>query len=529
MTPVRLLALIFLVTTLSAQPLDQIEREMREQAQADRRASFDQNFDQIYRLSAKETFTASYLIPNQPPVFLSPYNSCACTTGPQPSRPINYETLNVDKKTNIPQLLATDTTEPFYAPLSYLLRNMVLRKKLKLRLTTYLQQRQKLLEKFSSATLLNDEDLAALQSSETEAEAIRSECVAQIAGAIHAPPTNPYDKYESSPSSLQEAMFLLRIAYYQEGIDPPHRALLQRLADKLNAKASEEKKLQSKTIKPLTPDKNSNDDETSDSTDATATEAPSPSTRATSTLLPLPAHFEIPSDASPELLAKLQSLETQADALAEALRKTAHDQAGTFLDKNRVKAFRALAEQQAPAFAQLEILAEEIRRDLAPLLAAHPVVCPAQLSAELFSRIQAHHSAQLSFDHDVDEKLRALRTAFPDVKFWIKKTKTSFNLIKKSPEKFKKTTGYKKLTADLKAQNETLNAHHQAIAAERASLKKETETLGHPQLFDDLLHQLAQQHRWPRYRLYYEAAFKPGVSSAQRRLLFGHALAELQP
>ncbi len=470
-----------------------------------------------------------------PPVFLAEiYHSERIGEAQQPSHPASFLTLAIKNKSRIPQLLKPHILEPYYAPLTYVLWNsdMGLEKKQTTRLSAHLVQRQQLYEKYSVAASLDEEAISALQKMEIESDAISLDLLKAMSDVDYAPSTDPCVDHPSDPDTKGEVDLLRLVANYQAGISRDQRALLRHVAKKISDKISLEEKAKKKADAAAEAQKHTitsakKTDPDSVTPDAEDSSGPETSPRPIATIFPMLARFAVPADASPALLEKLKALEAQTDALGETLRKAVHAQFQTLLTKSRIEAFRKLAIEQAPAFAQLETLTEEIRHELAPLLAQRPVACPAQLSPELFSRLQDCHAVKVGFEHDRTEKLCAWRIAHPNLRFSSKRTQTSFEFETTASSKRKPQKISKELTAELAAQSEIFKTRHLAIEAQSAALKKEIDALGHPQLYQDTLHQMGQYHLWLRYRLYYEAAFKPGLHPAQRRLLFGQALSEL--
>jgi hypothetical protein len=190
---------------------------------------------------------------------------------------------------------------------------------------------------------------------------------------------------------------------------------------------------------------------------------------------------------------------------------------------------RRLAAAQAPRFAALDAIAEEIRRDLAALPSAPGVAIAPTLPAELTTRITLYRS----------HKLEALRTLhamlIPDARTMPGDGHPRYVAADGSPLPAGRAAQVQQSVAEFeRTQAALVAALNKEKAAIRAALAESMRASGAPQdrkSVDDLLREFEnarqQQELWEKFRDYHAAVLLPGLSPAQRRLLFDGAIVQL--
>ncbi len=225
------------------------------------------------------------------------------------------------------------------------------------------------------------------------------------------------------------------------------------------------------------------------------------------------ARIKLPADLPGELAGRIAAYTSAKQRLKTELRETLIqvDAKGT---EERLRTLTQLAAAQAPEFAALDNLAEEIRRGLAqvPDMPGPPV--PPALPADLAARIAAYRGHKL-------ELLRAVQTRLmqPDKTLgpasqlsWAQEQVAVFN--RENAPRF----------AALKVEKDGIR---EALAA----FVRDTGGGRGQKSVDDLLEEFEsarqEQEVWEMYRDYRTAVLTPGLSPAQRRLLFDAAVETL--
>lgn len=254
---------------------------------------------------------------------------------------------------------------------------------------------------------------------------------------------------------------------------------------------------------------------------------------------PFTARIRLPAGLPAELETKIASYRERKAALKRELRDVFYRTDRAFWSSTRTNALRTLAAKQAPEFAALEQLAEEIRLGLAPFPnPARPAVVP--LPAAVQKRVSAYIAQKTAWQKAMVDKLNSLRTRFPDdrVEFSRLGGTPSVQLVPSRRHKVAQAAARDMALADLVVFNSGQQKGYDALAREKERLAAEilqiASTLAGRQpakTIDQLLLEfdfsLRQQENWLRYADYETAVLQPGLSPEQRRLLFGAALEKL--
>jgi hypothetical protein len=244
--------------------------------------------------------------------------------------------------------------------------------------------------------------------------------------------------------------------------------------------------------------------------------------------LPAMARIRLPASLPPALEEKLRAFTAEKDNLKSELR-SAVLRDDFFFISTRTKRLTELAEQQAPRFAALEVLAEEIRVGLAGLGLPEQPVNPS-LPADLTRRVGDFYTRKVEVQRELLTQLRQLRSKHPASKFEIVRQGDGLAIARTGldPEPM----------AGLKEFNDKLAVRYAAFAGESEALRRDIQHYleRNPQTTARTVDQVAMEfgkayaarENWDRYRYYSRAVLEPGLSPAQRRLLFNAAAWSLE-
>lgn len=450
---------------------------------------------------------------------------------PALGEPIPVNTTRVSlAKFSPPNVLAAYVYEPFYAPLSPLLFAEDLSRGRRDKLDQYRTARTAALDALRAKldslatadaaarrqqlTAFATEQAPALEALEASAEELRENFVN---GGFFLPGSDWNDtrrwrlgddtRWESTTDELK---VMTAAAFFQDGLSPAQRRLLRELAmemsDSLAAPGSE-----------------------------IALAAPGPFFY----FAPEMARVRLPVDLPPALAEKISAYQTTKSALKAELRDVLYKQDRAFFDFKRTNALKALAEQQAGRLADLERLAEEIRVGLAPMPnPARPPALP--LPADLARRIAAYLGEKADWQRTMLAKLDTLRGDFPEDRVEYVRHGTGVAIQIVGNRRSKADTDAKRTAAQaaLAAFNTAQAERYTLLTREKEMLRQEvlkvaSGTAGGAaqrsieQLIAQFSYAFNQQERWAHYHDYEVAVLEPGLSAAQRRLLFGAAVEKL--
>ena len=176
---------------------------------------------------------------------------------------------------------------------------------------------------------------------------------------------------------------------------------------------------------------------------------------------------------------------------------------------------------------------------LAPL--PNPASPPAlPLPRELATRISTYLNQKAEWQRTMQARLESLRGEFPEDRVEYVRQGSGLSIQIVGNRRSSAETNAKRTAAltSLAAFNAAQNERYLALARDKEILRGEvlkvvTGALGQNtgKSIDQLLRQFAyafgQQERWERYHDYEIAVLQPGLSAAQRRLLFGAAVEKL--
>lgn len=395
------------------------------------------------------------------------------------------------------------TNELFFAPLSTRLAGGNLHRRLRQRLDAYQSARAALLadlrRQLETGEAAVDQE-AKLTELAAQADALRRELYQGgfLSGNAdwnqHRNWRLGSDTKRSAQELLYDEMTILRAAvYYQEGLVPAQRTLLREIVTELA--------------------------ETIGGSEATALDDSFEPTQVIY-FLPHGARLRLPAGLPAGLAADIASFTAEKNALKRELRSALYalDRES---DGRRERALQELAVKQEPRFAVLEPLAERIRTGLAAL--PEQIQAPSRpgLPATLAARIDAYLRAKAELQQAARKAEEVARPA-----------PTGKNDRKSAR---RDNTAGSAALAEFEEQNRQRFA---ALATEARAIREEVARAAASQpgdnagksvdaLLADFMSAFKQQQLQSLYQDYRTAVLRPGLSPAQRQLLFNAALAGL--
>lgn len=243
--------------------------------------------------------------------------------------------------------------------------------------------------------------------------------------------------------------------------------------------------------------------------------------------LPAGARIRVPANLPSSLMEKIRACVKEKESLKNELR-TEVLRDGEIYTRQRTNRFTQLAERQAPRFAALYKLAEEIRVELAAFEYPDRPVKLA-MPAELTQRIGDFYAKKIQVQRELVKRKVEIQQQFPAAYVAIERAGDGLAIKQEgvSPEK----------AASLAEINASLARRYTALARESEILRRDIQRLTQAspqheersvdQLATDFAKAYAAQENWNQYDDYYRAVLEPGLSSAQRVLLFHSAVTNL--
>lgn len=243
--------------------------------------------------------------------------------------------------------------------------------------------------------------------------------------------------------------------------------------------------------------------------------------------LPATARIQPPANLPPALDQKIRTFVRDKDRLKTELRGAILQSSSIFIS-NRTRRLGALAEQQAPRFATLEKLAEEIRTELTGLGFPDQTASLA-LPVDLTERVGKFYARKVETRRELLNRLRELRSEYPTGRFEIAQQGDGLAIVQ-SKAGDKAAASVAEFNAG-QARRYSEFAHESEILRHDIQLyllnnpQRATRTVD--QLAADFAKAYAARESGETDRDYVRAVLQPGLSPPQRRLLFQAATAEL--
>lgn len=310
-------------------------------------------------------------------------------------------------------------------------------------------------------------------------------------------------------SPLEIAQVMRAYAYYQNGLLPAQRRLLREISIELLLSADDAAKATAAQPHVFFP--------------------------------PEPARVLFPESLSVEAAAKLAAYQTKKSQLKKELYDAVYRHDGETFSFLKGHTMTALAGRQAARLAELETLAEEIRRLLPPPRESIPLVERSPLPAALSARVAAMMNAFAAAQKDAAARVDAIlarakplplqatyRFEADGLKFVVVPTRSA----RGEPDAARRIEAVRTeigaVAEDYGRQLAELIAERDAIRAEVAA----TLGLAKPETIDATLlaalrvaNQRQNEAIYDEYRV---AAFEPGLSPEQRRVLFDSVIERLE-
>jgi len=255
--------------------------------------------------------------------------------------------------------------------------------------------------------------------------------------------------------------------------------------------------------------------------------------------LPACARLRWPDSPDRETAAKLESFQAKRAALKQELADAVADIEAHTGEPKRTAKYKDLADQEAPRFAELENLAEEIRLRMNGLpLPDQPA--PSRLPADLINRVGHMMDGKTALLREVQRAGKHLGKELAPERVEVVYLNNTASLAARPPTD--PTAALKKDREYTLARLQSSNVDFKRLFGElavvmsavRTEIQRYHDTLSGDKVPDvnALSIQLARaytvQENWNRYRDYRDAVLTPGLSPAQRRLLFSAAVADLE-
>jgi len=361
------------------------------------------------------------------------------------------------------------------------------------------------------------EDLARAQTPkivelEIEAERLRRDLVTRNTSWSAQRRWHLVDKVERGYSPLEIAMVIRGYTFYQRGLSPEQRRLLREIMMEILAAVDEESGPES-----AVPDQ--------------------------IWFSPSPARIRLPDELPPELAAKVASYLSRKSALKKELYDRVYSYDGAVLGVFRWS-LKALAEKQAPEFAAIEALSEEIRRGLADMpqppppdnLSPLPPMMAHRVANVLRDRALAERDATIKADaiisrrYDNEVRVRAgYRFDEAGMRVSVEGQRNARGIVPPNEEEI-----VAKVQAELAAVADDYGNRLVELLNEQENIRREAaELLGDTrrERVDAALYTTSRiairRESEDAYRDYRIAVLEPGLSSEQRRMLFDRAVERL--
>lgn len=447
---------------------------------------------------------------------------------PPLDRPVSRMAPSSGQTLGPPAALRAYLTEPFYPVLSTRLARNTLDAKKRQKLDAYRSARDALLEELqtelvavrdaepatrrTALTRLAQQQTPRLAELEATAEQLRSEFADsdQDWSALREWRLGERNRRGDSPGEIGAVM--RAYAFYQAGLSPTQRLLLREIAIEV----------------------------TSGADDAVTASARQPYLF----FSPALTRVTLPLDVPAEIAAKVAAFETKKSSLKKELFDVIFAQDRATFAFTRAAAIKALAERQAPALAQLDVLADEIRDGLVQLPSMSPKVPLSPLTPLLTQQTMAIVEARTALLKTTRDKIDAITAEVPadyPVAFAtaIDAQGVKVRLLPRTgsgrrhpapddPLLAKITTRINEVGEEHRLRLEELN---RVIEDLRGDVGRVLGPGATPQQIDEALDGVirynTQRENAEGYHDYRTAVFEPGLAPEQRRLLLGGALRKL--
>ena len=254
---------------------------------------------------------------------------------------------------------------------------------------------------------------------------------------------------------------------------------------------------------------------------------------------PATARIRLPVDLPAALAAKFAEFQALKNTLKSELRTAITRGQNFILLGNRTQTYTRLADEQTGRFAALEALAEEIRLGLADL--PYPdEPARTELPTDLTHRAGDTIARKAVLLRELNSQLKEFRRALLSDRIELVPQGNGLAIavipIKSTPQRDKPARAA--TIARLQTLNEDFSRRFAALSIEIEALRSEIQrahgtsdrgvSRDADQVADEFEKSYAIRKNWDRFHDYYMAVIHPGLSPAQRRLLFNGALVDME-
>jgi len=252
--------------------------------------------------------------------------------------------------------------------------------------------------------------------------------------------------------------------------------------------------------------------------------------------LPSTSRIRLPADLPTPLSQKIQRFNASKTALKAELQR-AIDRHQFKFPGPRTERFTDLAGEQAPVFAELHRLAEEIREELARFPYPDAPSGPS-LSFELTARVGHATTRKATLQRELLARFKRLQTELPGERIEIVRRGPGLALATAGPaSRHVPRDKRDRILAEIEAFNTSMGTRYADLAHEMDSLRRDIRAVapaGNRSSAGDIDRLAAEfdrsykkQDTWARYRDYHAAVLVPGLSPELRRLLYRAAWNDL--
>lgn len=442
------------------------------------------------------------------PIFYPP-------TLPPLGRPVARIPQPPDGRVAAPQQLAPFISDIFYPALGSRYHSGQLKDAQRGQLETYDLARTKLLRELrDEIARVNDLDPAArlealvkfsetqtpqLKSLEADAERLRRELIMRDSSWTTYRDWRLGDKNKRGYSPIEIATVMRGYAFYHDTLSIEQRHLLREIAIELHAASDDQVK--ATAAQPFT------------------------------FFPPEPARVLFPAEMPEDAARKLAEFQTKKTALKKELYEAIHRHDGGGFAFLRGDALGAAAGKQTTRLAELEKLAEEIRRAMPPTSGAPPAIrstLPSSLAGRVERMMETYARAQRDAAAQIDAIIERERRSGLQINYRFDPDGLKFIVI--PPQSFRRSQGLASKAESVRAEItplvETYGRTLASLINDRAAIAAEiSQSLGSAEATKvestlvTAMRAVHQRESAPAFEEYRFAIFEPGLSPPQRRLL----------
>ncbi len=252
--------------------------------------------------------------------------------------------------------------------------------------------------------------------------------------------------------------------------------------------------------------------------------------------LPSTSRIRFPADLPATLSEKIQRFTAQKTLLKSELQSALDSHQFKFAG-SRAEHLAQLAREQAPAFAELHRLAEEIRQEFARIPYPDAPSGPT-LSSELTERVGHATTRKAALQRELIARLKQLQTELPGEHIKIVRRGHGLALsVDGPPSPQVSSQKRERVLSDIELFNASIAGRYTDLSQEMDALRRDLRAIAPAgaqssardidRLAAEFDRSYRKQEAWDRYRDYHAAVLIPGLSPELRRLLYRAAWSDL--